>query len=179
MLRKFIAPALVATLVLAACDQASTEPAATQTDEDYALVMFGEAGSSLEGTMGSQPATRPFDGRTFRRPFPDSIALSQTQIDSIAALRAAFRAAHAPQIDSLKAIFEQARAAKDAGATREEIRAILVTGRPLAIALRVDVVDLHYAVWQVYTPAQKAWIVSHRPRRPPTPMAGPNTPAGP
>ena len=169
MLRKFIAPALVATLVLAACDQASTEPAATQTDEDYALVMFGEAGSSLEGTMGSQPATRPFDGRTFRRPFPDSIA----------ALRAAFRAAHAAQIDSLKAIFEQARAAKEAGATREEIRAILATGRPLATALRVDVVDLHYAVWQVYTPAQKAWIVSHRPRRPPTPMAGPNTPAGP
>jgi hypothetical protein len=172
MLRKFIAPALAATLVLAACDQASTEPAAS-TDQDYALVMFGEAGSSLEGTMGPQPTDRPFDGRTYRRPFPDSIKLSQVQIDSIAVLRGAFRAAHAPQLDSLKAIFEQARAAKESGATREEIHAILVTGRPIAIALRVDLVDLHYAVWQVFTPAQKAWIVAHRPRRMGTPMAPP------
>lgn len=174
MLRKFIAPALALTLVLA-CDQASTAPA-TSTDQDYALTMFGEAGSSLEGTMGPQQSERPFDGRTYRRGFPDSIKLSQVQIDSITVLRGAFRAAHAAQLDSLKAIFEQARAAKQAGATRDEIHAILVTGRPIALALRVDVVDLHYAIWQVFTPAQKAWIVAHRPRRMPAPIA---PPAGP
>lgn len=176
MLRKFIAPALAVTLVLAACDQGSTAPAATEVDNDYALVMFGEVGSSLEGTMGTQPARGPFDGRSFRREFPDSIKLSPTQIEAIAALRAAFRTAHAVQLDSLKAIFQAARAAKEAGATREEIQAILVTGRPIGLALRVDLVDLHYAVWQVFTPAQKAWIVAHRPRRMPTPMAPPTGP---
>lgn len=173
MLRRFIAPALAATLVLAACDTASTEPEATQSvEEDYALVMFGEVGSSLEGTMGTQ-GRRPFDGRTFRRPFPDSIKLSQVQIDSIAALRAAFRAEHQTELDALKAIFEEARAARAAGATREEVRAILATARPIAIAIRVDLVDLHYAIWQVFTDAQKAWIVAHRPRRMPNPMAPP------
>lgn len=172
MLRKFIAPALVATLVVAACDKVPTQPA-TSADQDYALVMFGEAGSSLEGTMGPQTGDHPFDGRSYRRPFPDSIALSETQADSIAALREAFRVAHAPQLDSLRAIFELARLAHEDGATREEIRAILETGKPIALALRVDLVDLHYAVWSVYTPAQKAWIIAHRPRRMQRPMAPP------
>ena len=36
------------------------------------------------------------------------------------------------------------QAALNTGATREEVRAILVTGRPIAEALRPDVVALHY-----------------------------------
>jgi hypothetical protein len=176
MLRKLIAPALAATLVLAACDQGSTAPMTAQVDDDYALVMFGEVGSSLEGTMGTQPSRGPFDGRTFRRPFPDSIKLSQVQIDSIAALRLAFRTEHAAQLDSMKTIFEAARTARQGGATREEVRAILVTARPIALALRVDVVDLHYAIWSVFTDAQKRWVVAHRPRQMPMPMAPPATP---
>lgn len=177
MLRRIIAPALLATLTLAACESSTAPSATTQAvDTDYALVMFGEAGSSLEGTMGPQTGPRPFDGRTFRRPFPDSIKLSQVQIDSIAALRAAFRAEHQVELDSLRAIFQRAKAAREGGATREEVRAILETGRTYAIAIRVDLVDLHYAIWQVFTTAQKAWIVSHRPRRMPTPVAPPTVP---
>jgi len=176
MLRKIIAPALAATLVLAACDKAA-EPTAPSVQEDYALVMFGEMGSSLEGTLGPQDTDRPFDGRTYRRaPFPDSIALSQVQKDSIAALRAAFRAAHAPQLDSLAAIFAEARAAREAGATREEVRAILATAWPIALLIRVDLVDLHYAIWSVFTPEQKAWVIAHRPLRMPTPFSPTRTP---
>jgi hypothetical protein len=173
MLRRIIAPAVLAlTMGLAACDTSSStgSPAAA---EDYALVMFGEAGSSLEGTMGPQTSDRPFDGRTWIRPFPDSIALSDEQKAEIAALRAAFRAEHATELDSLQVIFQAARAAHEAGATREEIRAILAEGREIAIAIRVDLVDLHYAIWNVFTDAQKRWIVSHRPRRFDRPMVGP------
>ena len=61
MLRKLIAPALAATLVLAACES-STAPAATTSDDDFALVMFGEAGTSLENTMGPQAGARPDQG---------------------------------------------------------------------------------------------------------------------
>jgi len=174
MLRRFIAPAVLAvSLGLAACES-STAPTQQAADEDYALVMFGEAGSSLEGTMGTPPARgRPFDGRSYRRPFPDSIALSEEQKAEIAALREAFRTEHAAELDALKAIFEEAKAAREAGATREEVRAILAEGRDLATAIRVDLVDLHYAIWNVYTPSQKAWIVSHRPRRMGPPMVGP------
>jgi Spy/CpxP family protein refolding chaperone len=171
MLRKVIAPAVLAlSLGLAACDS----PTATQSvsSDDFALVMFGEPGSSLEGTMGPQAGPMPFDGRSGFPPLPDSLKLTQAQKDSIAVLRAAFRAAHAPQLDSLKAIFEAARAARQSGATREEVRAILVTGRPIAEALRPDVVALHQAVRAVLTDAQRAWLEAHRPRRLGPPMAG-------
>lgn len=170
MFRRLLAPALAASLVLAACDQSPTQaPAATAAETDYALVMFGEAGSALEGTMGPQGG-RPFDGSSYRRPFPDSLRLSEEQLAAIAALREAFRTEHQEEIDALKAIFEEARAARAAGATREEIRAILEQGRDIAIALRIDLVDLHFAIWSVFTDAQKAWILSHRPHRMPTPM---------
>jgi hypothetical protein len=174
MLRRLIAPAVLAvSLGLAACES-STAPSRLAPAEDYALVMFGEAGASLEGTMGTPPARgTPYDGRSYRRPFPDSIALSEEQKAEIAALREAFRTEHATELEALKAIFEEAKAAREAGATREEVRAILVEGRPIAIALRVDLIDLHYAIWNVFTDAQKAWIVSHRPRRMGAPMVGP------
>ncbi len=172
MLRKIIAPALLATTLLAACEQ-PTGPSSTATSDDFALAMFGEAGSSLEGTMGPMPENRAFDGRTMWHPLPDSIALTQVQKDSIAALRLAFRTAHAAQLDSLKAIFEAARAARQAGATREEVRAILITGRPIAEALRPDVIALHQAIWAVFTPLQKAWFIAHRRHRDGPPIAGP------
>ncbi len=172
MLRKLIAPALAATLVLAACE--STTAPVTTTDDDYSLVMFGEAGASLEGTMGAQPTAAPFDGRSGTMPFPDSIALTQAQKDAIQALRTAFRAANQPALDSLKTIFERARAARAAGANREAIHAILVTGRPIGEALRPKVFALHLAVVAVLTPSQRAWLLASRLGRPaaPSPMVG-------
>ena len=54
----------------------------------------------------------------------------------------------------------------------QEVRAILVTGRPIAEALRPDVFALHQAVRAVLTDAQRAWLEAHRPRRLGPPMAG-------
>ena len=171
MLRKLIAPALAATLVLAACE--STTAPVTTTSDDFALVMFGESGSSLEGTMGPQSNARPFDGRTGFRPFPDSIALTQTQKDAIQALRTNFRTANQGALDSLKAIFEAAHAARESGATRDQVRAILVTGRPIGEALRPKVIALHLSVLALLTPAQRAWILANRQNMPTAPMIGP------
>ena len=176
MLRKFIAPALAATLVLAACES-TTVPPATTSDDDFALVMFGEAGTSLENTMGPQTGARPYDGRSGFQPLPDSLRLTQTQRDSIQALRERFRAANRSTLDSLKAIFEAAKTARQGGATREEVRAILVTGRPLAEALRPKVMLLHLAIRAILTDAQRAWLEANRPHRFP-PMMGP-MPMGP
>jgi len=171
MFRKLMAPALAASLVLAACDNGPTDVTANDTD-DYALVMFGEAGTALEGTMGNPPpAGGHFDGRTGWARLPDSLALTQTQIDAINALRAAFRTEHQAQLDSLRNIFAAARTARLAGATREEVRAILEQGRAIAQALRPDVVELREAIRAVLTEAQRAWIDSHLPRRFPRPIA--------
>jgi hypothetical protein len=173
MLRRFFVPALAATLVLGACSSDSpTEPLAEQED-DYALLMFGESGTALEGVFGPQDSDRPFDGRTGRRELPDSIKLTDEQKAEIAALKEAFRLEHAEEIEALKAVFEEARAAKQAGATREEIREILLEGKLIAMELRFDLVDLHEAIWDVFTDAQKRWILAHRPHRFPRPMARP------
>lgn len=171
MLRKLMAPALAASLVLAACDSSPTGVFADDTD-DYALVMFGETGSALEGTIGSPPsAGNHFDGRSGWAPLPDSLALSQAQRDSINALRAAFRTENQTALDSLRSIFAAARTARLAGATREEVRAILVTGRPIAQALRPDLEALRAAIRAVLTEAQRTWIDANRPRRFPRPIA--------
>ena len=119
-------------LGLTACAESSTAPTVTSTDDDYALVMFGEIGAALEGTLGTQPGTQPVDGRSWFARLPDSLALTVTQRTAIASLRATFRQNNAAALDSLRDIFLEARDARRAGATREEVRAILVTGRPIA-----------------------------------------------
>ncbi len=161
MFRRLLFPTLAASLVLAACAESPLGPSVAT--EDYALVMFGEYGSALEGTMGAQAGPRPFDGRTIRPAFPDSIALTDEQRAEMLALRQAFRAEHQDAIDSLRAVFQAAHAARQDGATREEIRAILATGRPIADALRPDVRALHEALRAVLTDAQRAWIAANRP----------------
>lgn len=171
MLRKLLVPALAASLVLSACDQSPTEPAA-EAAEDYALVMFGEAGAALEGTMGTAPATGAFDGATAFHQLPDRIALSPAQIAAIRALREAFRTEHQTELSALRAIFQEARAAHEGGATREEVRAILMQGRAIAMALRPDVLELHLAVWALLTDAQRTWLrLHHRLHDMPRPIA--------
>jgi Spy/CpxP family protein refolding chaperone len=170
MLRKLLLPTLVAALTLGACDDAATAPTAAVMDDDYALVMFGESGSALEGTMGPQHGPRPFDGRSGIPPLPPELALTDEQKAEILALREAFRAEHEAELEALKAIFEEARAARQAGATRLEVRAILIEGRLIAQALRPAVWELHLAIRDVLTEEQKAWILEHRPRRFPPPV---------
>ena len=175
MLRKLLLPALAASLVLSACDQSPTEPAAeaaAEAAEDYALVMFGEAGAALEGTMGTAPTTGAFDGATAFHQLPDRIALSPEQIAAIRALREAFRTEHQTEISALRAIFQEARAAHAGGATREEVRAILMQGRAIALALRPAVIELHLAVWDLLTDAQRMWLrLHHRMHGMPRPIA--------
>lgn len=174
MLRRFIAPTLAVSLLLAACDQSPTGTTAASESDDYALVMFGEAGSALEGTMGRAPNSGPYDGSTAFHRLPGDLALSEAQITAIQALREAFRTAHADEIIALRTIFEEARTAREAGATREEVHAILMEGRATAIALRPYVFALRVAIRAELTEAQRAWFDAHR-RRPfaPRPIAGP------
>lgn len=170
MLKRLFVPVVAVSLALGACTESATAPRSSVLEQDYALVMFGEMGQALEGTMGPQDSTRPFDGRSGRPALPDSLKLTDEQKAEIQALREAFQVAHADEIAALKAIFEEARAARASGATHEEIRAILVEGRPIAEALRPAVFELHHQILNVMTEAQRAWLFQHRPRRMPRPM---------
>jgi len=168
--KRLMIPALAATVALTACELTPTGPATAQLSDDYALVVFGDAGAALEGTMGSQDGPRPFDGRTARPQLPDSIALSTAQLAAIGSLREAFKTEHAEELAALKAIFAEARTARQDGATHEEVRAILAEGRPVREALREDVQTLHEAIRAVFTDAQRAWLAANRPPRPMGPM---------
>jgi Spy/CpxP family protein refolding chaperone len=172
MLKRLFAPALAATLFLGACETATTAPStptADQVNDDYALLMFGESGAALSGTMGTD--AQSFDGRHAHPSLPEEIALTEEQKAEIQALKDAFKADHAEEIAALKAIFQSARAARLAGASREEVHAILLTGRDIARELRPDVVALWTAIWNVLTDEQKAWLLEHRARRFPPPIA--------
>lgn len=166
MLRKFLVPALATTLVLSACENDALAPSDAEVADDYALMLFGESGSALEGTMGPQPGRRPFDGRSCCRPFPDSIALTVEQREAILALRIAFRDEHADELAALKTIMLEARRARFAGATREEVRAILEEAKPIVEAIRDDVHALHEAIKAIFTEEQLAWLEEHCHRRP-------------
>ena len=60
---------------------------------------------------------------------------------------------------------EEARAARAAGETREEIRAIRVEARPIAESLRPAVQALHESVKALLTSEQRAWLEANRPQR--------------
>ena len=159
-------PVLAATLLLGACDMLPTGSNEVALAEDYALVMFGESGASLEGTLGPQSPRHATDGRSGRAPLPDSLALTQAQKDSIDVLKAAFKTANAESLAQLKAIFDEAKAARQAGKTRDEVHAILAKARPIRDALKPAVEALHTAIRAVFTPAQRAWLEANRPPMP-------------
>lgn len=91
---------------------------------------------------------------------PPELALSAAQAAQIDALIAAFLTATAADRAALAAIMEQAIAAREAGATREEVRAIFATGAELRTRLRDAERALRADVLAVLTPAQRAALTS-------------------
>ncbi|HKS05016.1 MAG TPA: Spy/CpxP family protein refolding chaperone [Gemmatimonadaceae bacterium] len=158
--------ALATALALGACDSATDPATSAAINDDYALVMFGMPGAALESTLGPQTDARPFDGRRGWPRLPDELALTDEQRAEIQALREAFRTEHQEDLEALRAVFVEARTAREGGATREEVRAILEGGREIAVSLRDDVFALHEAIKSVFTDEQLAWIIANRPRPP-------------
>ena len=83
-------------------------------------------------------------------------SLSDTQKAQVKALGDAFIVANTPQIDSLRAIMEAARAAREAGKTPDEIRAIIQQGQPINEELAPARKDFHDAVVKLLTAQQVA-----------------------
>jgi Spy/CpxP family protein refolding chaperone len=89
-------------------------------------------------------------------PEPRPCALSDTQRTEISGLLAAYEAANAADIALIRAVHERARAAKDAGATRAEVAAILAEGREAVQRLRAARDALREGIRAVLTPEQLA-----------------------
>lgn len=121
--------------------------------------------------MGGMPFMgAPMSAASGRGPgaaFPDSLKLTDAQKAQIAALVAAFTTANAADLAAMKAAHTAARTARQAGKSREEIKAILDAAKPAADRVRAASEALRAAISNILTPAQRAWLEAHKPDRPP------------
>jgi Spy/CpxP family protein refolding chaperone len=86
--------------------------------------------------------------------------LTEAQIAQIRALKQTFAEAVADELAAIKAAHQDARAAKQAGATADEIRAILETVKDEMEAVREAEKRLEAAILDVLTPEQRArWCI--------------------
>ena len=89
--------------------------------------------------------------------------LTDEQIAKIRALKQAFAEAIADELAAIKAAHEEAREAKQAGASAEEIRAILATVQDEMKAVREAEQRLEAAILEVLTPDQRSrWCIVRR-----------------
>jgi Spy/CpxP family protein refolding chaperone len=111
------------------------------------------AGAQDGGRRGGPPGG--FGGRGGRCA-QTADSLTDAQKVQVKGLADAFTKAHAAQLDSLRAIMELARAARDAGKTPEEVRAIMETGKPISDALAPARKAFSESVSALLTPGQIA-----------------------
>jgi Spy/CpxP family protein refolding chaperone len=166
----FIAAFAVLALV-AACEKSPTQPSALDSAQletvDPAILTFNStSGLPAEPFHTEGPGSRG-DARGPGAPFPDSLKLTDAQKAAIKALRDAFNSANTADLAALQAIHDKARDAMKAHKTREEVKAILETAKPIMERLMPRFDALHVAIDAVLTTNQKAWIAAHHPLGPP------------
>jgi Spy/CpxP family protein refolding chaperone len=83
--------------------------------------------------------------------------LTDAQKAQMRALEQAFQTANKADLDAVKAIIEQARAAAAAGKSKAEVEAIMATAHPAMARLDAARQALKAALEAVLTPEQKAW----------------------
>jgi uncharacterized protein (DUF305 family) len=83
-------------------------------------------------------------------------SLTDNQKAQVRSLSDAFVKAHSAQLDSLKTIGEAARAARQAGQTPEQVRAIMEQGKPIMDALAPAQKEFRETIVTYLTPAQLA-----------------------
>jgi Spy/CpxP family protein refolding chaperone len=148
---------LLAAVAIGACNEQSTAPATdTLLLDDAALLAFSamdmaDPGSHFIARLNS---------------LPDSIRLSSEQRTQIRALVEAFVQATRADIEALNAIHQEARAARQAGKTEAEIRAIFAKGDAIRTRLHAAEAKLRSDIEAVLTPAQKSWLTSGGQRPP-------------
>jgi Spy/CpxP family protein refolding chaperone len=146
-MRKFVFVVMAAALT--ACNGDSTAP----SDD---LVMLEDAASLAYGAMDMADPGSHFLARLNN--LPDPIKLSTEQRAQIRALIAAFVQATQADKEALTAIHQEARAARAAGASDAEVRAIFAQGDEIRRRLHVAEAQLHADILALLTPAQRAWL---------------------
>ncbi len=161
MFRKLL-PALAVTLMLAACDNAPTESASASEPTLEAVLETAGAGASAAN---------------FLHRAPEELRLTAQQQDAIRRINTEFRRANQADLEALTAITREAIAARRAGATPDEVRAILERSRATRERMAPAFVALARSLNAVLTDAQRAWLADNARRLgPKLPPLGPRRP---
>ena len=154
MRARYLMMTFAAAAVMTACGSSeSVEPATTSTESIELVPDYVVSPATAVDAAGIGAAR-----------FPEAIRLTVEQKAAIAALHEAFTKATAGDVAALRAIEREARAAITAGKPRDEVRAILEKAQPIHERLAAAFKKLQADIWAVYTPEQRAWIESNRPR---------------
>jgi Spy/CpxP family protein refolding chaperone len=156
MRRTFLAVAAIGLVGLAAC---STE---TVAPNDLAF-LDGDAIDLVPDYAISSAAVVDGAGIGGAR-LPDELKLTADQKAAIAALHEAFTQENADEIAALRGIETQIRQLRRTGGSREEIQALLADAHEILRGLADEFAALQDAIWAIYTPEQRAWIESHKPK---------------
>ena len=140
-------------LVLAACPSSDMAMSAGTIDGVSVVPEYANSSASVFDAAGVGGAK-----------FPDGLNLTTEQKAAIGALHDAFRTATAADVALLRAIEAEARAAKQAGKSNDEIHAILGRAAPIRARMDAAFAALQIAVNALYTAEQRAWIAAHQPR---------------
>ena len=143
---------LAFVLALAGCDRDTTAPTDFAETDELADFAFTDVNASNPLNPAIPPIWR----------LPAELALTSEQEAQIRALIEQFRQNTRAEHEALADILREARAAAQAGKTREEIRAILQQGDAIRLRLIESEAALRTGILAVLTPAQKAWLESHR-----------------
>jgi Spy/CpxP family protein refolding chaperone len=97
------------------------------------------------------------------RRLPDNLKLSDSQRAQIKSLVSSFRTGHRDDLKSLAASMKQVRAARLAGQTTDQRRALFAQTAPARQRLIAAGKQLTIDVQQVLTADQRSWLASHHP----------------
>jgi len=150
-----LAVLLAGTVAIAACGTTEGTGPVTLAESEVIDIMpdYAASGAAIIDRAGIGGAE-----------FPDSIALTTEQKAAIQALHDGFKTSTTTDLTALQAIEDEAKAARAAGKTREEIRAILQRAIPIRDRLDDAFRTLRAAILAIYTPAQRAWIEAQKTR---------------
>ncbi|HEX9109759.1 MAG TPA: Spy/CpxP family protein refolding chaperone [Longimicrobiales bacterium] len=141
------------TGVVAACGHELTAPGSPQP--------AGTAAAALNGGGGQFGAP----GFGFLGRLPANLALTDAQKTQIKGYVTAFQAANKSDLDALRALFQQARQARQNGSTPDQVKAILEQGAPIRQRLQTARQQLRQQIEGVLTADQKAWLAANTPKR--------------
>ena len=119
-----------------------------------ALVATTHTIQAQRGGRGGQPGRGGPGGMMRCAQSADS--LTDTQKGQVRTLSDAFVAAHKPSLDSLRAIMDAGRAAREGGKSPEEMRAIMEQSKPINDGLAPARKEFSEAVIKLLTPSQIA-----------------------